>query len=103
MAFEFSTDADFEEQLAWARKFVVEEVEPLDLLLPGLHYAPPTPEIAKIINPLKDQVRARGLWAFHLGPELGGSGGSAAQLAQLNESVGRAWWGPTIFGCQAPD
>ena len=56
MAFDFSTDADFEGQLAWAREFVVEEVEPLDLLLPGLHYAPPTSEISKIIDPLKDQV-----------------------------------------------
>jgi len=103
MAIDFSKDTEFEDQLAWARNFVVEQVEPLDLLLPGLHYAPPTPEIAKIINPLKDQVRARGLWAFHLPSALGGTGGDAVRFAQLNESVGRAWWGPTIFGCQAPD
>ncbi|MGW2934630.1 acyl-CoA dehydrogenase family protein [Streptomyces sp. NPDC001156] len=103
MTVDFSPDAAFEEKLAWAREFVVNEVEPLDLLFPGLHYAPPTPEIAKIVNPLKEQVRAQGLWAYALPPELGGCGGSAVRLAQLNEHVGRAWWGPVIFGSQAPD
>ena len=103
MAIDFSPDPEFQHQLAWARDFMVSEVEPLDLLFPGLHYAPPTPEIAKIVRPLKDEVRARGLWAYALPPELGGSGGSAVRLAQLNEHVGRAWWGPVIFGSQAPD
>jgi len=103
MAIDFSPDPEFQHQLSWARDFMVSEVEPLDLLFPGLHYAPPTPEIAKIVRPLKDEVRARGLWAYALPPELGGSGGSAVRLAQLNEHVGRAWWGPVIFGSQAPD
>jgi acyl-CoA dehydrogenase len=103
MATDFSADAEFEEKLAWARAFVVSEIEPLDVLLPGLHCVPLTPETARIVNPLKDQVRAQGLWAFHLPPALGGSGGNAVRLAQLNEAIGRAWWGPTIFGCQAPD
>lgn len=103
MAVDFSPDAEFQERLAWARDFVINEVEPLDLLFPGLHYAPPVPGIAKIVNPLKDEVRAKGLWAYALPPELGGRGGGAVRLAQLNEHVGRAWWGPVIFGSQAPD
>jgi acyl-CoA dehydrogenase len=103
VAYDFSPDPDFTDQLEWTHRFVVEEVEPLDLLLPGQHYAPPTPEIAKIVEPLKDQVRAHGLWALHLPPALGGSGGSTVRLAQLNEIVGRSWWGPVIFGIQAPD
>jgi acyl-CoA dehydrogenase len=103
VAYDFSTDPEFADQLDWARRFVVDEIEPLDLLLPGRHYAPPTPAIAKIVGPLKEQVRVHGLWAYHLPPELGGSGGSAVRLAQLNEIVGRSWWGPVIFGIQAPD
>jgi acyl-CoA dehydrogenase len=103
MAIDFSTDAEFQAKLTWAREFVIDEVEPLDLLLPHLHYAPPTQQIAAVINPLKNQVREYGLWAYHLPPELGGSGGDSVRLAQLNELVGRAAWGPIIFGCQAPD
>jgi acyl-CoA dehydrogenase len=82
---------------------VVEEVEPLDLVFPGLHYQAPVGEVARVVGPLKDAVRERGLWAYHLPVELGGSGGSAVRLALLNEVLGRSWWAPTIFGTQAPD
>lgn len=46
---------------------------------------------------------ARGLWATHLGPELGGQGYSQLRLALLNEILSRSQWAPIIFGCQAPD
>jgi acyl-CoA dehydrogenase len=52
---------------------------------------------------LKQQVRDRGLWACHLGPELGGQGYGQVKLALLNEILGRSHWAPTIFGTQGPD
>ena len=48
-------------------------------------------------------MRERGLWACHLGPELGGPGYGQVKLALLNEILGRARCAPIIFGCQAPD
>jgi acyl-CoA dehydrogenase len=57
----------------------------------------------ELIPPLQDQVRARGLWATHLGPELGGPGFGQVKLALLNEILGRSHSGPIVFGCQAPD
>ena len=57
----------------------------------------------KAIDPLKDQVRRKGLWATHLGPELGGQGYGQLKLALLNEILGRSAWAPIVFGCQAPD
>jgi acyl-CoA dehydrogenase len=57
----------------------------------------------EIARPLQQQVRDRGLWACHLGPELGGAGYGQVKLALLNEILGRSRWAPTIFGCQAPD
>ncbi len=57
----------------------------------------------ELIPPLQDQVRARGLWATHLGPELGGPGYGQVKLALLNEILGRTHSGPIVFGCQAPD
>jgi acyl-CoA dehydrogenase len=48
-------------------------------------------------------VRERGLWATHLGPELGGPGYGQVKLALLNEILGRTHSGPVVFGCQAPD
>ena len=63
----------------------------------------PTDTLRKVIDPLKQQVRDEGLWACHLGPELGGQGYGQVKLALLNEILGRSQWAPIVFGCQAPD
>jgi acyl-CoA dehydrogenase len=103
MAWDFETDPEYQEKLDWANTFVREEVEPLDLLWPGLVFTPPSPKLRTIIDPLKQQVRDHGLWATHLEPELGGQGHGAVKLSLLNEILGRSSWAPVIFGCQAPD
>ena len=54
-----------------------------------------------MIDPLKDEVRKRGLWACHLGPELGGRGFGQVKLSLMNEIISPSIWGPTIFGIQA--
>ncbi|MDA1075033.1 MAG: acyl-CoA dehydrogenase family protein, partial [Proteobacteria bacterium] len=55
------------------------------------------------IESLKEEVKSRGLWGFHLGPDLGGPGLGQVKLCLLNEKLGRTRMGPTLFGCQAPD
>ncbi|MFA5884815.1 MAG: acyl-CoA dehydrogenase family protein [Acidimicrobiia bacterium] len=103
MAWDFETDPEFQEKLDWVDAFVREEVEPLDLLWPHLQFHPLDENRRKVIDPLKDQVRAQGLWATHLGPELGGQGYGQLKLALLNEILGRSQWASLVFGCQAPD
>jgi acyl-CoA dehydrogenase len=103
MAWDFSTEPEFAEKVDWVRTFVREEVEPLDALFPGCEYLPLTDDRRKIVDPLKQQVRDRGLWAPHLGPELGGQGFGAVKLTLINEILGRTAWGPIVFGAQAPD
>jgi acyl-CoA dehydrogenase len=104
MAWDFETDPEYQQKLDWARTFVREEVEPLDMVFGGdLPFTAPSDTIRKIIDPLKQQVRMRGLWATHLEPELGGQGHGALKLSLLNEILGRSSWAPIIFGCQAPD
>jgi acyl-CoA dehydrogenase len=103
MSWDFSTDQDFQTKLDWADWLVREHIEVLDLMYPGLHYTQPSREIRAVIEPLKAQVRANGLWGTHLGPELGGKGYGQVSLALLNEILGRSEWAPTIFGTQAPD
>jgi alkylation response protein AidB-like acyl-CoA dehydrogenase len=103
MAWDFSTEPEFEEKLAWIRDFVRAEVEPLEVLFPGCEFLPLDDDRRKIVDPLKQQVRDRGLWAPHLGPELGGQGFGAVRLTLINEILGRSSWGPIVFGTQAPD
>src|SRR5438309_5838182 len=103
MAWDFETEPDFQEKLDWADTFVREEVEPLDFIWGHEQYEPLDGARRKIIDPLKEEVRSQGLWATHLGPELGGQGYGQLKLALLNEILGRSQWAPIVFGTQAPD
>ncbi|GAA4658485.1 acyl-CoA dehydrogenase family protein [Gordonia humi] len=103
MTWDFSTDPEFQAKLDWIKTFVEEEVEPLDVLFPGCEYLPLDDERRAIVDPLKQRVRDQGLWAAHLGPELGGQGFGAVKLTLINEILGRTDWGPIVFGTQAPD
>jgi len=99
---EFKTDPEFQLELDWIRDFVQEEVEPLDVLL-GSQWNIHDPRFEKLVRPLQARVRERGLWACHLGPELGGKGYGQVKLALMNEQFGRSRFGPIVFGAQAPD
>ncbi len=103
MAWDFRTDPEYQAKLDWVDTFVREEVEPLDLVFPDLQFVPLDDNRRKVIDPLKDEVRRQGLWATHLGPELGGQGFGQLKLALLNEILGRSQWASNVFGCQAPD
>ena len=103
MAWDFSTEPEFEKKLEWIRDFVREEVEPLEVLFPGCEFLPLDDERRRIVDPLKQRVRDQGLWAPHLGPELGGQGFGAVKLTLINEILGRSSWAPIVFGTQAPD
>jgi len=106
MAIDFSVEPEFQEQLDWIRDLVHSEIEPLDLAFGGEEgalYDKSHPVHEAVLRPLQDRVRARGLWACHLGPDLGGQGYGQAKLALMNEILGRSIWAPSAFGCQAPD
>jgi acyl-CoA dehydrogenase len=98
----FDIDREFQAKLDWADDFVRTEVQPLDQVIEhGFDMADPLRNA--LIPPLQAQVRERGLWACHLGPELGGPGYGQLKLALLNEVLGRSPWAPIVFGCHAPD
>ena len=98
----FETDPSFAEELAWMDKFVSTEVEPLDhLVTHPLDLDDPVRQ--RLIPPLQQRVKERGLWAAHLDQELGGQGYGQLRLALMNEILGRSRCAPTVFGCQAPD
>jgi acyl-CoA dehydrogenase len=104
MAWDFETEPDFQEKLDWMDAFVREEVEPLDLAFrePAAAFDRTNPIYKRITAPLKAEVKRRGLWACHLGPELGGPGYGQLKLALMNEILGRSNWAPNVFGCQRP-
>ena len=99
MSWDFSTDPDFQEQLDWMGEFVRREIWPLETIwhelgLDGLREA---------MVPLQEEVKARGLWATHLPPELGGQGMGQVRLGLMHEILGTSPIAPLAFGNAAPD
>lgn len=102
MSWDFETESDFQEKLSWVTQFVFTEVEPLDHWLDS-PWDVKHPDYVRLVRPLQARVRAQGLWACHLGPELGGAGFGQVKLSLMNEILGRSRFAPSVFGCQAPD
>ncbi|HYB34396.1 MAG TPA: acyl-CoA dehydrogenase family protein [Mycobacterium sp.] len=99
---DFETDPQYQKKLDWVEGFMVDEVEPLDLVALD-PYDKKNAQTMAILPPLQQQVKEQELWAAHLRPELGGQGYGQVKLALLNEILGRSRWAPSVFGCQAPD
>jgi acyl-CoA dehydrogenase len=97
MAWDFSTEPDFEAKLEWMRGFVRDEIIPLETLDLDRE------TFARITAPLKERVKEQGLWAAHLPPELGGGGFGQVKLGLMHEILGQCRYAPGIFGNQAPD
>ncbi len=79
MSWDFSTEPEFQEKLDWMRKFVREEVWPLEVVDTDLA------GFERLIRPLQEEVKARGLWATHLPPEHGGQGYGQVKLGLMHE------------------
>ncbi len=97
MAWDFSTEPEFEEKLRWMDRFVREEVFPLEVL--DVDEA----TFMRLVRSLQARVKEQGLWAAHLPPELGGQGFGQVKLGLMHEIDGMSPWAPIVFGNQAPD
>jgi acyl-CoA dehydrogenase len=99
VAWDFSTDPEFQEQLDWMAEFVRNEIWPLETLWGELDFD----ALMSAIEPLRVQVKRQGLWAAHLDPELGGQGFGQVKLGLMHEILGTSPIAPFAFGNAAPD
>ena len=97
MAWDFSTEPEFQEKLDWVERFCREQVEPLELVFPYAVRAR-DPKLKALVKELQDQVKEQGLWALFLDEDLGGPGFGQLKLGLLNEILGRYGSAPQIFG-----
>src|ERR1700710_397292 len=98
MAWDFSTEPEFQEQLDWMRDFVRGEVWPIENVFAELGQD----GFERVIAPLKEQVKERGLWAAHLPPDLGGQGFGQVRLGLMHEILGSSPFAPAVCGNAAP-
>ena len=99
MAWDFSTEPEFQKKLDWVEEFCREEVEPLEYVFP---YAvrSPDPKVKEYVRGLQQQVKDQGLWALFLDEELGGPGFGQLKLGLLNEIIGRYPVGAADVRCR---
>jgi acyl-CoA dehydrogenase len=97
MAWDFSTEPEFESKLEWMRAFVRDEIFPLETLELD------NPTFLRVVRPLQEQVKENGLWASHLPPEMGGGGFGQVKLGLMHEILGQSPIAPFVFGNNAPD
>src|SRR5260370_5916337 len=97
MAWDFSTEPEFEEKLEWMRGFVRNDIIPLETL--DLDHE----TLVAVVKPLQEQVKQQGLWASHLPPDLGGGGFGQVKLGLMHEILGQTAYAPFVFGNNAPD
>ena len=101
----FSVEPEFQAKLDWMDAFVRDECETMDLIWPeqSIQFDKSVESANRHLKPLQEQVKAQGLWACHLGANLGGPGFGQVKLGLMNEIIGRSNWAPVVFGCAAPD
>ena len=94
----FSTEK-VEKLLPAIKQFLEEKVYPneIDWLNKDLK------ESFVAIDKLREEVKARGLWAPHLAEHEGGLGLNLVEFAQVSELLGTSPVGHYLFNCQAPD
>ena len=103
MAWDFSTEPEFEAKLEWTRTFVREEIMPLETLADRWRTPEGRAEFDAIAAPLKEEVKRQDLWAAHLPPDMGGKGFGQVKLGLMHEILGQCVYAPSIFGNNAPD
>jgi acyl-CoA dehydrogenase len=99
MAWDFSTEPEFQKHLDWMRALVRDEIWPLETLTDELEFD----GLLRALAPLQQRVKERGLWAAHLPPELGGQGFGQVKLGLMHEILGTTPIAPLAFGNAAPD
>jgi acyl-CoA dehydrogenase len=88
--------------LAQVNAFMAERVLPAEHLYREQAETGPAGRTPPIVQQLKQQARALGLWNLFL-PGEHGAGLSNLEYAPLAESMGRVLWASEVFNCSAPD
>jgi len=57
----------------------------------------------ELLEDLKAKARAQGLWNLFLPESASGAGLTNLEYAPLAEIMGRSWWAPEVFNCDAPN
>jgi len=83
------------------RAFVAEHILPLET--DGRSFDAHQNIALDVLEPLRVQAKAAGLWAPQMPTGRGGQGLPVVGMAACYEEMGRSIFGPAVFNCAAPD
>src|SRR5690349_12242855 len=95
----FEPPAELNDTLARLRRFVDEDVIPLE----GELFAKGFTAIEPALRDKRGKAKELGLWSPHMPRELGGMGLSLLSIAYVSEQLGRTPVGHYVVNMQAPD
>ena len=84
MAWDFSTEPEFQEQLDWMRQFVREEIWPLETIVDELAQE----QLDRVYAPLQERGQASAACGPRTSPDLGGQGFGQLKLGLMHEILG---------------
>ena len=104
MAIDFSLSPELEAIRARTRSFVNEVVKPGEARIEdeGLRDDDKS-EYLKVLLDMRRQAKEAGLWLPHMPEEWGGMGLGHVELAMVQAEAAKAYYGPWVLNCQAPD
>jgi len=102
MAIDFTLSPELDELRMRVREFITTVVKPGEATIGD----PDTIERAdyiKVLLEMRAEAKAAGLWLPHMPHEWGGMGLGHVALAMVQAEAAKAYYGPWVLNCQAPD
>lgn len=102
MAIDFTLSPELEDLRLRVRDFIQQVVKPGEEKI-GDPDKIERGDYVRILLQMRDEARAAGLWLPHMPAEWGGMGLGHVQLAMVQAEAAKAYYGPWVLNCQAPD
>ncbi|MCU1454036.1 MAG: putative acyl-CoA dehydrogenase [Acidimicrobiales bacterium] len=102
MAIDFTLSPELEDLRLRVRDFIETVVKPGEAKI-GHGSEIERSEYLKVLIGMRAEAQAAGLWLPHMPKEWGGMGLGHVELAMVQAEAAKAYYGPWVLNCQAPD
>lgn len=102
MAIDFTLSPELEDLRLRVRDFIQQVVKPGEEKI-GDPDKIERGDYIRILVQMRAEAKAAGLWLPHMPAEWGGMGLGHVQLAMVQAEAAKAYYGPWVMNCQAPD
>jgi acyl-CoA dehydrogenase len=102
MAIDFTLSPELEDLRLRVREFIDRVVKPGEEQI-GNPDQIERAEYIRILLQMRGEAKAAGLWLPHMPVEWGGMGLGHVELAMVQAEAAKAYYGPWVLNCQAPD